>query len=150
MTENIDLNVGLPDPDDHCEFDQVETKLDLAYEDLGEQQVKNIARPVRAYRVRRECAAPPARRGASPVRMLGAGDLKSSEIPLVLPPDGQVGSDRRQPLKLDPRIDWLPAIVVRGEGLFLEFDSGAFDRHCLFFYYWHFGYCRSCRVQVDG
>ena len=33
-------------------FDQVETKLDLSYEDLGEQQVKNIARPIRVYRVR--------------------------------------------------------------------------------------------------
>jgi len=41
----------------------------------------------------------------------------------ILPPDGQTGSDRLRELKLDPRIDWLPAIVVRGEGLFLEFSS---------------------------
>jgi adenylate cyclase len=32
--------------------DQVRDKLDFAFEDLGEQQVKNIARPVRLYRVR--------------------------------------------------------------------------------------------------
>src|SRR6202045_3605370 len=32
--------------------DQVRDKLDYAFEDLGEQQVKNIARPVRVYRVR--------------------------------------------------------------------------------------------------
>src|ERR1700719_4251781 len=32
--------------------DQVRDKLDYTFEDLGEQQVKNIARPVRAYRVR--------------------------------------------------------------------------------------------------
>jgi len=31
--------------------DQVRDKLDIAFEDLGEQQVKNIARPVRAYRL---------------------------------------------------------------------------------------------------
>ena len=31
--------------------DQVRDKLPLTFEDLGEQQVKNIARPVRAYRV---------------------------------------------------------------------------------------------------
>jgi len=31
--------------------DQVRDKLDLVFEDMGEQQVKNIARPVRAYRV---------------------------------------------------------------------------------------------------
>jgi adenylate cyclase len=31
--------------------DQVRDKLDYTFEDLGEQQVKNIARPVRVYRV---------------------------------------------------------------------------------------------------
>lgn len=32
-------------------YDQVENKLTLGYEDLGEQSVKNIAKPVRVYRV---------------------------------------------------------------------------------------------------
>jgi adenylate cyclase len=32
--------------------DQVRDRLDCTFEDLGEQQVKNIARPVRVYRVR--------------------------------------------------------------------------------------------------
>ncbi len=32
-------------------FDQVRNKLELGYEDLGERQVKNIADPVRTYRV---------------------------------------------------------------------------------------------------
>src|SRR5215469_3014622 len=32
--------------------DQVRDKVDFGFEDLGEQQVKNIARPVRVYRVR--------------------------------------------------------------------------------------------------
>jgi TolB-like protein len=32
--------------------DQVRDRLPFAFEDLGEQQVKNIARPVRVYRVR--------------------------------------------------------------------------------------------------
>jgi adenylate cyclase len=31
--------------------DQVRDKLDFAFEDMGEQQVKNIARPVRVYRI---------------------------------------------------------------------------------------------------
>jgi adenylate cyclase len=42
--------------------DQVRDRLNYTFDDLGEQQVKNIARPVRAYRVR-DCAAaiePPA------------------------------------------------------------------------------------------
>ena len=37
--------------------DQVQDKLDLAFEDLGEQQVKNIARPVHVYRVRDRAVA---------------------------------------------------------------------------------------------
>src|SRR5262249_51390285 len=32
--------------------EDVAGRLDLAFEDIGEQQVKNIARPVRVYRVR--------------------------------------------------------------------------------------------------
>ena len=33
-------------------LDEVRNKLDLAFEDMGEQRVKNIAEPVRTYRVR--------------------------------------------------------------------------------------------------
>jgi hypothetical protein len=31
--------------------DQVRDKLDIAFEDMGEQQVKNITRPVHVYRI---------------------------------------------------------------------------------------------------
>ena len=53
--------------------DQVRDKLDFGFEDLGEQQVKNIARPVRVYRIplgrdgrarRRRCHCPTSRRSA--------------------------------------------------------------------------------------
>jgi len=50
-------------------YDQVENKLRLGYEYLGEQTVKNIARPVRVYRVRWDSA------GAAHVRH-GAGARK--------------------------------------------------------------------------
>ena len=46
---------SLADPGGICisktAFDQIETKLPLGYEYLGDQTVKNIARPVAAYRV---------------------------------------------------------------------------------------------------
>src|SRR5712691_3510064 len=45
----------------HTVHDQVSTKLTLAYKDLGEQAVKNIAKPVRVYRVLQE-GMPAARR----------------------------------------------------------------------------------------
>ncbi len=41
----------------------------------------------------------------------------------ILPPDVDNQDGRLQTLSLDPRIDWLPAIVVRGEGIFIELDS---------------------------
>ena len=37
--------------------DQVRDKLDFAFEDMGEQSVKNIARPVRVYALRPEAVA---------------------------------------------------------------------------------------------
>lgn len=40
----------------------------------------------------------------------------------ILPPDGNLASTRLQSLKLDPQIDWLPAIKVYGEGIFLELN----------------------------
>ena len=47
---------ALADPGGICVsrvvHDQVRDKLDFAFEDMGEQQVKNISRPVRAFRTR--------------------------------------------------------------------------------------------------
>src|SRR5436309_13327783 len=40
--------------------EHVRDRLPLVFEDLGEQQVKNIARPVRVYRVRTTLARPDA------------------------------------------------------------------------------------------
>ncbi len=46
---------GLAEPGGICisgdAYRQVETKLDFGYDDLGEQEVKNIEKPVRVYRV---------------------------------------------------------------------------------------------------
>src|SRR5262249_20640520 len=39
-------------------YDHVRDRLPFVFEDLGEQQVKNIARPVRVYRVRPEGPLP--------------------------------------------------------------------------------------------
>src|ERR1700737_4728761 len=60
----VDVSVEFPDDQEGEAFepggicvsrvvrDQVRDRLDYAFEDLGERQVKNIARPVRVYRVR--------------------------------------------------------------------------------------------------
>ena len=45
----------------------------------------------------------------------------------ILPPDGNLTSPRLQRLALDRRIDWLPAMIVRGEGIFVEMDIARMD-----------------------
>src|SRR4029077_2763649 len=37
------------------------------------------------------------------------------------------GNDRIQHLKLDQQIDWLPATVVKGEGIFVQLNQDAID-----------------------
>ncbi len=43
------------------------------------------------------------------------------------PPEGDLRSERLQPLSTAPRINWLPAMVVRGEGIFLEFNTSKIE-----------------------
>jgi adenylate cyclase len=59
--------------------EQVRDRLDLAFEDLGEQQVKNITRPVRTYAVR---VGP--RAGACPWQGTG-GRMRAAIQPTLLP-----------------------------------------------------------------
>lgn len=68
---------GLADPGGICisqqALDQVETKLQLALEDMGKQQLKNIARPVGVWRVEREGA--PRRKPSRPPQGIRIGRL---------------------------------------------------------------------------
>ncbi|OWK22795.1 hypothetical protein AJ87_45685 [Rhizobium yanglingense] len=58
---------GLAEPGGICVSGRVQEdaqgKLDIAFEDIGEQKLKNIARPVRAFRVRLDATAAPAPAG---------------------------------------------------------------------------------------
>ncbi len=47
-------------------YDEVRRKLDLAFEDLGERSLKNIAAPVRVYRVRQDGQAPVSSAASAP------------------------------------------------------------------------------------
>src|SRR5262245_39669752 len=58
-------------------LEHVGNKLTLSYEDLGEQTVKNIAKPVRVYRIRLDAEAP----ATDP----GNDKLTSSLSPSALP-----------------------------------------------------------------
>jgi adenylate cyclase len=55
---------GIAEPGGICisskVYEEISGRIDLACHDMGEQQLKNIARPVRAYQVRRDSIAPTA------------------------------------------------------------------------------------------
>src|SRR5438552_11540352 len=61
---------GLAEPGGICVSARVQEdaagRLDLAFEDMGEQTLKNIARPVRAYRVLTAAGAASARTSSGP------------------------------------------------------------------------------------
>jgi len=44
-----------------------------------------------------------------------------------LPDDPRGYAEQREALRLDPQVNWLPAIVVRGEGIFFNLDAAELD-----------------------
>ncbi len=69
--------------------DEVSRKLDIAFEDLGEQELRNIAQPIRVYRIKlgegRAPAAPSPAPAAAPAQAGGALPLPSRPSIVVLP-----------------------------------------------------------------
>jgi class 3 adenylate cyclase/DNA-binding CsgD family transcriptional regulator len=70
--------------------DQVRDRLDISFEDRGEQQVKNIARPVHVYRI------PIAGRVAAPARQEGDGGVppRRPDPAMAAPAEAFVGRER--------------------------------------------------------
>ncbi|MGA7864969.1 MAG: adenylate/guanylate cyclase domain-containing protein [Stellaceae bacterium] len=75
----------------HVVRDQVRDKLAFAFEDMGEQQVKNIARPVRIHRIRIDAAAA-ALPAAAPQPTLALPDKPS----IAVLPFQNMSGDRQQ------------------------------------------------------
>src|SRR6266446_3565334 len=103
--------------------DQVRDKLDFSFEDLGEQSVKNIARPVRVYRVdtgiEEETAVPPTTAEAS--------TLAISERPsiAVLPFDN-MSSDPEQEYFVDGIVEDIITGLSRIKWLFVVARNSTF------------------------
>jgi adenylate cyclase len=83
--------------------DQVGNKLPLAFEDLGEQQVKNIAQPVRTYRVQ---AATPA---VEPVTALPLPDKPS----IAVLPFQNISGDPEQEYFADGIVEDITTAIAR-------------------------------------
>jgi adenylate cyclase len=92
--------------------DQVRDKLDFGFEDLGEQHVKNITRPVRVYRIAL----------AETVRMqapLPSPDtLSLAVLPFQNMTGGRAGLLRRRHCRGNHDGDFAPTVVVRHRAQF--------------------------------
>ena len=75
--------------------DQIRDRLPYAFEDMGEQSVKNIARPVRVYALRQEAVVYPATPGvatATPISQAAA----APRLSIVVLPFTNLGNDPEQ------------------------------------------------------
>jgi adenylate cyclase len=90
---------GLADPGGICISGRVHAdvagKLDVGFEDLGEQQLKNISRPVRVFRVRPEGPLPNPRPQAGEGRV-GALSLPHKPSLAVLPFQNMTGDPEQE------------------------------------------------------
>jgi adenylate cyclase len=101
--------------------DQVRDKLDITFEDMGEQQVKNIARPVRAFRI--VAKEKPVREpvGASPVP-LALPDKPS----LAVLPFQNMSGDPEQEYFADGMVEEITTAIARLPWLFVIARNSAF------------------------
>jgi adenylate cyclase len=103
--------------------DQVRDRLDLAFEDMGEQQVKNIARPVRVHRIRLG-EKPPA-----------SGEPPTAPAPLALPdkpsiavlPFVNMSGDPEQEYFVDGMVEEIITALSRIRWLFVLARNSSFS-----------------------
>src|SRR5215831_20841377 len=102
--------------------DQIRDKLPYAFEDLGEQQVKNIARPVRVYAWSPEAVAdPPRATVASISQPVGAPRLS-----IVVLPFANLGNDTEQQYFADGITEDLTTDLSRIAGMLVISRNTAF------------------------
>jgi TolB-like protein/Tfp pilus assembly protein PilF len=115
---------ALADPGGICisgpAFDTVDGKLDLAFEDIGEQQVKNIAKPLRVYRL--ASGSPQASPPTPPTEPLPLPDKPSIA---VLPFDNMSG-DLEQEYFADGMVEEIITALSRMRWLFVIARNSSF------------------------
>jgi adenylate cyclase len=101
--------------------DQVRDRLPYSFEDMGEQQVKNIARPVRVYRVRDQ-GVPVEEPAAVPAPLLPLPDKPS----LAVLPFQNLTGDTEQDYFVDGMVEEITTAIARLPWLFVIARNSAF------------------------
>jgi TolB-like protein/class 3 adenylate cyclase len=99
--------------------EQVRDRLDVAFDDLGERQVKNIARPVRTYSIALGASSPAALSVAAPLPLPDKPSLA------VLPFQNLTG-DAEQEYFVDGMVEEITTAIARLPWLFVIARNSAF------------------------
>jgi adenylate cyclase len=114
--------------------DHVRDRLPSVFEDLGEQQVKNIARPVRVYRVRSDSPHP------NPPPLAGEGSARSARVgaaepalplpdkpSIVVLPFANMSGDPEQEYFVDGMVEEIIIALSRIRWLFVVASNSSFS-----------------------
>jgi len=115
-------------------YDHVRDRLPFVFDDLGEQQVKNIARPVRVYRVLREAplANPPpqAREGSARNALVEALEPPALPLPdkpsIAVLPFANMSGDPEQEYFVDGMVEEIITALSRIRWLFVIARNSTF------------------------
>ena len=115
---------GIAEPGGICisssAYDQVRGKVAVEFTDLGEQSLKNIARPVRAYAVVPSRPGPGTQGGAT------ASPLSAPRLSIVVLPFANIGGDPEQDYFVDGVTESLTTDLSRISGSFVIGRNTAF------------------------
>jgi adenylate cyclase len=100
-------------------YSEVEGKLDIGFEDRGEQQLKNISRPVRVYAVS-------AKAHSTPLNKLGATLSLPDKPSIAVLPFQNLSSDPEQEFFADGIVEEITTALSRFKALFVIARNSSF------------------------
>ena len=100
-------------------YSEVEGKLDVGFEDRGEQQLKNMTRPVRVYAVR-------ARAHGAPINKPGAVLSLPDKPSIAILPFQNLSSDPEQEFFADGMVEEITTALSRFKALFVIARNSSF------------------------
>jgi adenylate cyclase len=100
-------------------YSEVEGKLDVGFEDRGEQQLKNMARPVRVYAVR-------ARAHGAPINKPGTVLSLPDKPSIAILPFQNLSSDPEQEFFADGMVEEITTALSRFKALFVIARNSSF------------------------